>query len=37
MQIHLEHNAIPTITIRSEEEIINPNPAVKRMLDLAAG
>lgn len=37
MQIHLEHGAIPTITIDSEKEIINPNPAVKRMLDLAAG
>ena len=37
MQIHLEHGTIPTITIRSAEEIINPNPAVKRMLDIAAG
>ena len=37
MQIHLEHDTIPTITIRSAEEIINPNPAVKKMLDLAAG
>ena len=37
MQIHLEHGAIPTITIRSAEEIINPNPGVKRMLDIAAG
>ena len=37
MQIHLEHSAIPTITIRSAEDIINPNPAVKRMLDIAAG
>jgi hypothetical protein len=37
MQIHLEHGAIPTITIRSAEEIINPNPGVKRMLDMAAG
>ena len=37
MQIHLEHNAIPTITIRSAEEITNPNPGVKRMLDIAAG
>jgi len=37
MQIHLEHNAIPTITIRSADEIINPNPAVKQMLDIAAG
>jgi hypothetical protein len=37
MKIHQEHDAIPTITIRSENDIINPNPAVKRMLDLAAG
>jgi hypothetical protein len=37
MQIHLEHGAIPTITIRNADEIINPNPAVKRMLDIAAG
>ncbi len=37
MQIHLEHNAIPTITIRSAKEITNPAPGVKRMLDIAAG
>ena len=37
MQIHLDHSAIPTITISSADEIINPNPAVKRMLDIAAG
>ncbi|MEI6047406.1 MAG: DUF6259 domain-containing protein [Bacteroidota bacterium] len=37
MQIHLEHGAIPTITISSADEIINPNPAVKRMLELANG
>lgn len=37
MQIHLEHHAIPTITIRSANDIINPNPAVKQMLDIAAG
>ncbi|MFC1693918.1 DUF6259 domain-containing protein [Candidatus Latescibacterota bacterium] len=37
MRIHLEHGAIPTITISSAEEIINPNPAVKKMLDIAAG
>ena len=37
MQIHLEHGAIPTITIRNADEILNPNPAVKRMLDIAAG
>jgi hypothetical protein len=36
MQIHLEHGAIPTVTIRSAEEIINPNPGVKRMLDIAS-
>ena len=36
MQIHLEHGAIPTITIRSVEEITNPNPGVKRMLDIAS-
>ncbi|MBN1293162.1 MAG: hypothetical protein JXB48_15095 [Candidatus Latescibacteria bacterium] len=35
MRIHLEHGAIPTITIRSAQDIINPNPAVKRMLDMA--
>jgi hypothetical protein len=37
MKIHMDHGAIPTITIRSAEEIINPNPAVKRMLEIAAG
>jgi len=37
MQIHLEHGAIPTITIRSADEITNPNTAVKKMLDIAAG
>jgi hypothetical protein len=37
MKIHVDHGAIPTITINSEEEIINPNPAVKRILDIAAG
>lgn len=36
MQLHVEHNTIPTITIRNAEEITNPNPAVKRMLDIAA-
>ena len=37
MQLHLDHGAIPTVTIRSAEEISNPNPAVKRMLDLGNG
>jgi len=37
MKIHMEHGAIPTITINSVKEITNPNPAVKQMLDIAAG
>jgi hypothetical protein len=37
MQIHMEHGAIPTITINSEKDILNPNSAVKKMLDIAAG
>jgi hypothetical protein len=35
MQIHLDHGAIPTITIDSSDEIDNPNPAVKRLIDIA--
>ncbi len=35
MQIHLEHGAIPTVTIESADEISNPNSAVKHLLDLA--
>ena len=37
MKIHMEHSAIPTITIRNENELINPNPAIKQLLDIAAG
>lgn len=37
MKIHLEHGAIPALTITSAEEIINPNSAVKRMFDIANG
>ncbi len=37
MRIHEEHGAIPTITVRSGREIADPNPAVKRILDQAAG
>jgi hypothetical protein len=37
MKIHLDHGAIPTVTIRSAQDILNPNPAVKKMLDMAAG
>jgi hypothetical protein len=36
MRIHEEHNAIPTVTVRSAEEITSPNRAVRRALDLAA-
>jgi hypothetical protein len=35
MQLHVDHNAIPTITVRSAEEILNPNQAVKKMMELA--
>ena len=35
MRIHIEHGAIPTVTIRSAKDISDPNPAVKRMLDMA--
>jgi hypothetical protein len=37
MRIHEEHGAIPTITIRSAREVADPNPAIKRVLDQAAG
>ena len=36
MRIHDDHGAIPTITIRSAEEILNPNPTMKRVLEKAA-
>jgi hypothetical protein len=35
MQTHLGQGAIPTITIRSAEEISKPNPAVLKMLEAA--
>jgi len=35
MRIHEEHQAIPTITIRSAAEILQPNRAVRRVLDRA--
>ncbi|MDI6448988.1 DUF6259 domain-containing protein [Anaerobaca lacustris] len=37
MRMHLEHGAIPTVTIRSAREILSPNAAVRRMLDRAKG
>jgi len=35
MRLHVEHKAIPTVTVRSGEEIEKPNEAVKRMLEMA--
>ncbi len=35
MRIHDEHGAIPTITIRSARELLEPNAAVRRALDRA--
>lgn len=37
MRIHDEHGAIPTITVRSADEILNPNPTMKQVLERAAG
>lgn len=36
-RIHEEHNALPTITIRSAEEIEKPTPWVRRALERARG
>lgn len=36
MQSHIEHGAIPTITIGGTNDIENPTPAVKRILETAA-
>jgi len=36
IKIHQEHGAIPTITIDSANEISNPNPVVKRLLEMAS-
>ena len=35
MQLHVDHKTIPTINVRTGEDIINPNPAVKKMIDIA--
>jgi hypothetical protein len=35
MKVHLNHGAIPTITIGNADEISNPNPAVSEMFKLA--
>jgi len=37
MKMHLEHEAIPTVTIRSAKDILEPNAAVKDMLERAGG
>jgi hypothetical protein len=37
MRLHEEHGAIPTITVRSAEEVTDPNPAVERVLQMAGG
>ncbi|HWS01127.1 MAG TPA: DUF6259 domain-containing protein, partial [Prolixibacteraceae bacterium] len=37
MQLHLDHGAMPTVTISSADEIANPNAAVKRMLEIGNG
>jgi len=37
MRLHEEHGAIPTVVVRSAEEITSPNRAVDRMLKLATG
>jgi len=37
MKMHIEHDAIPTVTIRSAKDILNPNAAVKDMLERAGG
>jgi hypothetical protein len=36
MRLHNEHGALPTVTIESAEEILRPNPAVRRALERAA-
>jgi len=35
MRLHEEHGAIPTLTVRSAREILEPNAAVKKTLDRA--
>ena len=37
MKVHLEHGGIPTVVINSANEITDPNPGVKKMLDIANG
>jgi len=37
MRVHEEHGAIPTITVRTADEVTNPNSAVRRFLEMARG
>jgi hypothetical protein len=37
MKLHVEHGAIPTVTVRSGEDIAKPNKAVREMLEMAKG
>jgi hypothetical protein len=37
MNMHLQHGAIPTVTLRSAQDILAPNNAVQAMLDRARG
>ena len=37
MDMHLEHGAIPTVTIGSAQDILSPNTAVEAMLERARG
>ena len=37
LRLHEEHGAIPTITVDSAAQIRQPNPAVRRLLERAAG
>jgi hypothetical protein len=37
MRVHEQLGAIPTVTVRTPEEITSPNTAVRRALDLARG
>ncbi|HXK08392.1 MAG TPA: DUF6259 domain-containing protein [Vicinamibacteria bacterium] len=37
LRLHEEHGAIPTVTVSSAAEIRQPNPAVGRLLEQAAG
>jgi hypothetical protein len=35
MRLHIEHGAIPTVTVGSEKDIESPNKAVKEMIERA--